>query len=272
MKNTNYYRQVISFGNRLFRDVFRCPASVNGRALLLFLKANWSKTLGWSASGLGATLILCGSVQQAEAALASYDFQTSLASTDTDTGSVAGDFGFLNLTGNRVTPTFGGTTSIDFTGGDTSATEALAVSNPNYFSFTITPTASHRLMLSGTAALTFSYGCQITMSAGFNWAVRSSLDSFAADIGTGTTTTLDTFLPGSVSLSSAFDSQDAAVTFRIYVWDNGEQGNSKLGYFDNVVLNGTVVAVPEPVNVALAVFGLCLAGVGVGRRYLLKRA
>jgi len=40
-------------------------------------------------------------------------------------------------------------------------------------------------------------------------------------------------------------------------------GNSFIAAFDNI----QVSAVPEPVNLALGVFGLCVVGVGVGRRF-----
>jgi hypothetical protein len=76
-----------------------------------------------------------------------------------------------------------------------------------------------------------------------------------------------------VDLSTAFDSQDSAVEFRFFVWDSASDTDpARHGYFDNVVLNGTVVPVPEPVNVALAVFGVCLTGIGLGRRLLRSRA
>ncbi len=39
-------------------------------------------------------------------------------------------------------------------------------------------------------------------------------------------------------------------------------GNSQQGVFDNIQIS----AVPEPVNMALVVFGLCIAGVCLGRR------
>jgi hypothetical protein len=54
-----------------------------------------------------------------------------------------------------------------------------------------------------------------------------------------------------------------SVTVRFYGWNAGaSSGRLDL---DNVAVSG-VVAVPEPVNAALALFVLCVAGVGIGRR------
>ena len=269
MKNTKHSRQMVSFGYRSFRNVFRCPARVNGRALLLFMRANWSKIVGRSASGLGATLVMCGSLPRADAAVvANYTFQASNgASSDADTGSVAGTFGAVGLTPGFETGPFTGATISTFATANDLPTAQTTV---NYFTFTITPTAGNRLNLSGAAALTFDYSRNTGLDA-FNWAVRSSVDGFATDIATGTTPTANTLLQASVNLSTAFNFQDAAVEFRFFAWDGGDNGASAHGYFDNVVLNATVVPVPEPINAALAIFGLCLAGVGVGRRFLRAR-
>ena len=58
-----------------------------------------------------------------------------------------------------------------------------------------------------------------------------------------------------------------AVTFRFYGWGaKGNAGNDVRLDFDDVAINGSITPVPEPVNVALGVFGLCVAGASVGRR------
>jgi len=62
---------------------------------------------------------------------------------------------------------------------------------------------------------------------------------------------------------SGLDSQ-SSVWFRVNGYDSG---NGQFT-FDNF----QVSAVPEPVNVALGVFGFCAVVVGVGRRYLRKRS
>jgi hypothetical protein len=56
---------------------------------------------------------------------------------------------------------------------------------------------------------------------------------------------------------------NATIWFRDTLQGGGSKGTAD---FNNI----TVTAVPEPVNVALGVFGLCAIGVGAGRRYLAK--
>jgi hypothetical protein len=61
---------------------------------------------------------------------------------------------------------------------------------------------------------------------------------------------------------------DPAKNWTLFIADvsgGGGSGNSTLTSWQL-----QVTAVPEPVNVALAVFGLCAVGVGAGRRYFAK--
>lgn len=237
------------------------------------MNMNTSKIVKATVAAVATCAFLCAGFQSANAAvLANYNFNSSNGnSSDTDPNSVAGTFTGTGLTVSYNDP--------NWVTGDTVAiradTSSMATSlGTDYWSFTITPTAGNRLMLSGTAALTFEYGRSSTITTWtYSWAVRSSLDGYAANLASGSVTTpTQTWLPASVNLSSAFDFQDSAVTFRIYVWDGGDNSTFRYGYIDNVVLNGTVVPVPEPVNVALGVFGLCAVGFAAGRRYLRKRA
>ncbi len=234
------------------------------------MKTNWSKIVRLSLGGSMVAAFLCASLQQVNAAvLGQYTFQAlDGSSSDGDVNSVAGTFGPTGLPLNfELGPS--GTTSVSASAGDMGA----ALDTAQFFSFTISPAVPgvDRLNMSGTGALTFDYGRSSQMVA-FNWAVRSSVLGFGTDIATGSIASPDTSLTASIDLSTAYDAHDTTIEFRLYVWDNGDTAASRKGYFDNVVLNGTVTSIPEPINVALGVFGLCLAGVGVGRRYLRKRS
>jgi hypothetical protein len=209
-------------------------------------------------------------IQRAEAAvLANYDFNTGDGvSTVTEPGSTPGTFatvGFPSSTGFFAPPLSAGGGAIFGTANDMVLTPATA-----YFTFTITPNAGQQLFMGGSA-LTFDTVRAASLSV-FNWVLRSSVDGFVTDFASGTTPNVSVLNPQTVTLPSDFNFQAAAVEFRFYTSDGGENGNSAnlRGYFDNVVLNGTVAPVPEPVNVALAVFGLCLAGAGFGRRLYLR--
>jgi len=138
------------------------------------------------------------------------------------------------------------------------------INNNDYISFVVTASSGWVLNLNG-GSMTFDFASGANNKA-VNWAVRSSVDSYGADIATGSTTST-TFSQGTASLTTSYDNL-STITFRIYGWTPDNQDL----LFDNIILNG-VVAVPEPVNVALAVFGLSVVGAGVGRRiYLRARA
>jgi hypothetical protein len=75
---------------------------------------------------------------------------------------------------------------------------------------------------------------------------------------------------GSVTLSGIAGLSAGQTINIIGTINDGQTGshNGDIG-FDNFTVN----AVPEPVNIALAAFGLCVVGVGVGRRvYVWRRA
>jgi hypothetical protein len=112
-------------------------------------------------------------------------------------------------------------------------------------------------------ALTLEYSD--TLNTSFSWALRSSVNSFATDLATGSTT--GAWTPASVNLDSSFDGL-SSVEFRFWVGDGGDNAASRYGFFDTVVLNGVTAPVPEPVNLALGAFALGFLGFGVARRYL----
>ncbi len=81
-----------------------------------------------------------------------------------------------------------------------------ALDTNDYFTFTITPNSNIALNLAS-----FTYTAQASGSGPGNFAFRSNLDGFTANIGTPTAggTTIDL---------SAIQNQTSAVTFRMYAW------------------------------------------------------
>lgn len=213
-----------------------------------------------------AAALLCAGLQQANAAiLANYTFNSrNGTSSDTDATSTAGTFSAVGITSSYNNP--------NFVTGDTIAIRAAtstmptALNTADYYHFTIAPTTGNRLNLSGTSALTIQYARSSATAWTFSWAVRSSLDNYGADIASGSVTTASSWQNASINLGPSFNNQSGTVEYRIYVWDGGQNNTLRYGYLDNVVLNGSVTPVPEPINVALGVFGFCAVVVGVGRR------
>jgi hypothetical protein len=194
--------------------------------------------------------------------IASYPFAgASTASTDTEPNSTAGTF-TLGPASVGSSPAWGFTaTNPGGSFGSAFArshtvpnTEAAAVTNGSYFSFTVTPSGGYELDLT---SLTFStaYGTDGTTLTGSTTAtffVRTSLDGFAANVGSSFVQNSEnaasplTFNSRSVDLTGPLFQNIAAIAeVRIYVFD-GSTSQNRVPRVTNVVLNGEVPLIPEP--------------------------
>jgi len=130
---------------------------------------------------------------------------------------------------------------------------AGTISTGSYFSFTLTPNAGYAINFES-----FVFSRQRSGTGPLTWAVRSSLDNFAANIG-------ETFSPGTsngsttINISStAYQNITAPVTFRVYGW--GATGATGTGRISDFTFNGTVVAVTHDPPVATAATLISTAG------------
>ncbi|MDA7517558.1 PEP-CTERM sorting domain-containing protein [Akkermansiaceae bacterium] len=211
---------------------------------------------------LASASLIC---QSQAAVLASYEFGTTGSFSFATTTNAAG------VTGSFITdaPT-GGTYEINDNLGyptplnpvlqvsppnNTTTTVAQAVANDSYFTFTISPDTLTSLRFD---TLTFKAG-RGGGSTARGYSVRTSLDSFTSDLGSGDIPAQrPNFSNLSADLSApAFDNITAPIEFRIYVYSPAI-GNSL--EFDDIILNGTVTTIPEP-SISLAlVLGLLSCG------------
>jgi hypothetical protein len=220
---------------------------------------------------LGAFLVAGLSACSANGAIvANYAFTGGNGNTsDIEVNSVASSFTSTGLTVSYNDPNYvtGDTTSIR-----ASCNSMASANGTDYYSFTITPTSGNYLMLAGSSAMTFRYARSTAGTWTYSWDVRSSQDNYVSSLGSGSVATGGAWQNGSVNLSSSFNYLTTGITFRLYVWDGTETSNSRYGYFDDVVLNGSITPVPEPINVALGFFGVCAGGVALGRRFRRNRS
>lgn len=219
----------------------------------------------------GAAAVYCAPHRASAAVITNYAFTSgSAVSADADTNTVASDFTSGAFTGGAKSST---TVNISTTShnafirssasGDT--TESAAVSNDDSWSFTVTPNPGAAVSLT---SLDFQHGnnSQATgVSFTSNFVVRSSLDGFVANLGTGvysrtTSSTTSTFSTANIDLTGAeFQNLTAPITFKIFEFD-ASTNSQDIARLDNVVLNGT--SVPEP-------SGLMAVAAGAGA--MLKR-
>jgi len=218
-------------------------------------------------------LFLCSLLLAAPAhaaVIANYNFNSNLASSDTEPNSTASNF--VATVTNGSSGNFGRSTGGNIfarSNGLTGTTAAAAVSHGNFWSFSVTPVSGQMLNLTTLTFQTAHADTNTGAGAGntavtMNFFVRSSVDGFAANVGDTFSQAYPTsFIDRTVNLSgAAFQNLDSTVTFRLYVFESAEVDTNQGVRWDNVVLNGEVVAIPEP---SAALLG------GIGALLLLRR-
>jgi hypothetical protein len=214
---------------------------------------------------LGIVLAFVAVSSSQGAVIANYTFAgSSFASTDLEGNSAAGNI--TKGAGLGANSTFATTPGSDgnpvpsfkFDASDT--TTAFSTANNDYIEFIVTANSGFALFLDG-ATVTFDAKGD---TANQHWTVRSSVDTFGSDIGTGDAGN-NTFTGETATLSGATFNNLSTITFRIYGWDTDDNRNL---FLDNIALNGTV-AVPEVGTVwaSLLVIGAAL----IVRRRFAKR-
>jgi len=196
---------------------------------------------------------------------------TSLSATTTDPGvnvSSLTSAGSLTTSGSQITVP--GT----FTFGTWGA--GASPDTTKYIDFSITPTAGNQVAYS---TISFAVGARMNVAHGADlWDLQYSLDGFGT-AGTQLGSTITVSLAGSGFRGnttlvnnldiSAIGTQTGTVTFRLFGYDDTSAGshvaglvgtgNANLGGGQELTVNGTVSAVPEPSSYA-AVFGALAFG------------
>ncbi|MDB5250383.1 MAG: hypothetical protein JWQ40_4777 [Segetibacter sp.] len=120
---------------------------------------------------------------------------------------------------------------------------ATAIDLTKYNQFTISPNAGYLLRLT-TVQFTQLVSANGNGS-GSTWAIRSSIDNYATNIGTGTATTSSQ--SPTVTLPAATFNNIGAVTFRLYLIN--ARNNTSTWSNENVIVSGAVAPIPaNPAN------------------------
>jgi len=216
-----------------------------------------------------ASFLALAACLEAQAQIAAWEIAGTNASTSNPkpATTLAGFIDSASLTlGSAITAsaaadTFGGS-------GFNSTSLSSAITGNQFLSFTITPSSGHAVslssltLLSGVSSATTSFHGEVLSSA-TGFATGASLHSYSFS------TTSAPLQSITLSGVSALQNVTGPVEFRIYGWrDNAGSSTFRLRSLtgSDLVLNGTVSAVPEPSTYAAILGALTLAGVVMQRR------
>lgn len=145
--------------------------------------------------------------------------------------NTAANVTFSNISANTISQN--SNVSNVFTGAPSSGTWGTAFSATRYIQFTITPAAGYLLN-----ATSFDMDIFRSSAGATSYAIRSSVDNYAADLTTGSVTTSQTAIPN-LGLSSLSFNNLSTVTFRVYGWGGNSTGDLRI---DNITVNGNLVS------------------------------
>jgi len=125
----------------------------------------------------------------------------------------------------------------------------------DYFYFTLTPNAGYKIDFTNLVLY-----LQSSNTGANTYAVRSSLDNYAANIVTGSVTANGSQSgPYTINLgAAAFDNVTTSITFRLYGWGNGAAGGTFS--INEFTFNGNVALNAPPTPVATAATNILASG------------
>jgi len=196
--------------------------------------------------------------------LAEYTFTGSVdTSGDADALSNAGDFtpgsGIASGTGFATADGTGNLApSRQVAANVTTGTLDEAISGNDYFEFSLTPVGDATMTLTG---ISLDFAPSFSNAVSRSYEIRSSRDGYGSTILSYTSAVgsmNNAFVNQSATLSGALYTDIATTTtFRIYVYDGAGASTSYLR-FDNVIVQGTASAVPEPSVLLLMWLGVLM--------------
>ena len=123
----------------------------------------------------------------------------------------------------------------------TTGFNTATINTAKYIQFSVTPNANYALVLNNV-----SFYDQKSGTGPTTWVLRSSLDGYAANLNTVTTTnTPFSATPNVVELGLSFQNISTAVTFRLYAY--GATSSAGTWRVDNLTIEGSVFDVSNPI-------------------------
>jgi hypothetical protein len=225
------------------------------------------------------TVLATISSASAQVIIASYGLNDLATSSDSEANTTAGSFTTIGSSISAFTYSVvrqEGTKSAFFTNaGFNSATAADAITANDFVKFTIDVNSGYNVSFTN---LNFYTLRRPTTGSGApnNFAIRTSQDNYTATVATGgllasALETDTTFSLNTLNLSSVSNLQSVtnSTEFRIYMWASQGIGGSTSNrnfQLDNLTVNGTVSAIPEPSSAAMLLGGAAASLALMARR------
>ena len=221
------------------------------------------KTRSWI---LGAAATVTGLVAaQAQVRTIGFDFGSGSSTLNATSGnqvnfslgafSIGNTSGTLGTNPNNAAPVsnYGGASGA-FNYDNAAAVGTASAGTAGFFAVTITPLTGFRVVVND-----FDFGAlSVSGTTGpVSYALRSSIDSFASDITTGTFTANDTWVFKNNTFSAVTGALNTAVTLRLYTFGNTTVSSGVA----NINLDDVALAVTVPEASDCALYG-CAAIVG----------
>ncbi|MFN0200716.1 MAG: T9SS type A sorting domain-containing protein [Bacteroidia bacterium] len=203
------------------------------------------------------TVLLSFTLFLTEAQIAKWDFEASTgAPSTTPTNGIAS---FVTTAAGQTASFFAGynsTKAISATGFSSTATPDLN----KYFEFTINPNNGFVVNFSE-----ISFFAQRSATGSSGWVLRSSIDGYVANLGSGTVPlafAAPAFTTGSLTSNASLQGVSTAITFRLYgVSASGTSGTFRV---DDLTVNGTIVTANNNPLISVSTTNLATFSTNVG--------
>jgi len=153
--------------------------------------------------------------------------------TGTDPGLISpyttGDVNNANITVSGITRGSGINGNVSFDRYNANDWNSVSLNTNDYFEFTLTPNTGYEINF-----IDFVYTSERSNTSIANFAFRSIVDSYTANIGTPNSTGTTISLSG-----AAYQNRTTATTFRIYAW--GADAATRTFSINDFTFNGTVI-------------------------------
>ncbi|GAB4340447.1 MAG: hypothetical protein OHK0038_19940 [Flammeovirgaceae bacterium] len=186
--------------------------------------------------------------------IASWTFETNVVTPASNDANITASSVSVGSGVSVITFVAGTTPTAATAASSSNFTTSTSLDATDYFEFTLTPNSGYEIDFTS-----FTFDERRSGTGVRAWAVRSSVDSYASDISSGTIPDNTNFRNQSVDLSGAsYQNITTAITFRIYGYNAEASGGT--WRIDNLTVNGTVNSTGASSDKDITAFKINISG------------